>query len=64
MLLDLLTSGFAVFRVKPSPNGNNVVIEVCNPMNIFPDRNPESPYITDAYRIVHRKWMTKQQILN
>lgn len=64
MLLDLLTSGFAVFRVKPSPNGNNVVIEVCNPMNVFPDRNPESPYITDAYRIVHRKWMTKQQILN
>lgn len=64
MLLDLLTAGYAVFKPKPSPHGNSVVLEVANPMNIFIDRNPESPYITDAYRIVHRKWMTKQQILN
>ena len=59
MLLDLLTAGYAIFRPKPSPSGNNVILEVSNPLNTFVDRNPESPYIADAYRIVHRKWMTK-----
>jgi hypothetical protein len=33
-------------------------------LNTFVDRNPESPYVKDSYRVVVRKWMTKQQILN
>ena len=31
---------------------------------MFPDRNPESPYIKNSYRVVVRKWMSKNQILN
>lgn len=63
LLLDLLAGGMAVFKVKPSSTGKSLAIEITNPLNTFVDRNPESPYISDAYRIVHRVWMTKQQIL-
>ena len=63
LLLDLLAGGMAAFKVKPSSTGKSLTIEVVNPLNTFVDRNPESPYISDAYRIVHRQWMTKQQIL-
>ena len=31
---------------------------------IFIDRNPESPYVKDSYRVVVRKWLTKEQVLN
>ena len=64
LLLDLLVTGCAFYKVKPSKNENNVTIEVLNPLNTFVDRNPESPYVKDSYRVVVRKWMTKQQILN
>ena len=64
LLLDLLVSGCAFYRVKPSRSEQNVTIEVLNPLNTFIDRNPESPYVKDSYRAVIRKWMTKQQILN
>lgn len=61
---DLLITGFAYYRVKPSLEGTNIDIEVLNPLNVFIDRNPESVYIKNSYRAVVRKWMTKNQILN
>ena len=64
LLLDLLITGYTFFRVKESIGGNNIQIEVLDPLNTFPDRNPESPYIKDSYKIVVRKWLSKQQILN
>lgn len=64
LLLDLLVSGCAFYKVKPAKSEKNVTIEVLNPLNTFIDRNPESPYVKDSYRAVVRKWMTKQQILN
>lgn len=64
LLLDLLVTGGAFYKVKPSSSKTNVTIEVLNPLNTFVDRNPESQYVTDSYRSVVRKWMTKQQILN
>lgn len=63
LLLDLLIAGRALFRVKPSPEGTNIVIEVLNPLNTFVDRNPNSPYAKDGYRAVVRKWMTREEIL-
>jgi len=59
LLLDLLITGYNFYRTKPSVGGNNVVIEILNPLNTFIDRNPESPYVKDSYRVVIRKWMTK-----
>ncbi len=64
LLLDLLVCGCSFYRVKPSVEGSNLVIDVLNPLNTFVDRNPESQYVKDSYRVVVRKWMTKQQILN
>ena len=64
LLLDLLITGYTFFRVKESSGGNNIQIEVLDPLNTFIDRNPDSPYIKDSYKVVVRKWLSKQQILN
>ena len=59
LFLDLLITGYMFYRVKASRNNNDVEIEVLNPLNTFFDKNPESPYIKDSYRVVVRKWLTK-----
>lgn len=64
LLLDLLITGFTFFRTTESIGGNNIRIEVLDPNNVFPDLNPNSPYVKDSSKIVIRRWMTKQQILN
>ena len=64
LLLDLLITGYTFYRVKPTVNNNNISIEVLNPLNTFIDKNPESPYVKDSYRVVVRKWLTKPQVLN
>lgn len=64
LLLDLLITGYTFFRVKESSGKNNIQIEVLNPLNTFIDRNPESPYIKDSYKVVVRRWMSKQDVLN
>lgn len=63
LFTDLLATGYSFFRVKESTNGNNVKIEVLNPLNTFVDRDPDSPYVKDSTRGVVRYWMTKPQIL-
>lgn len=63
LLTDLLITGYTFFRVKSSISGNNIDIEVLNPLNVFIDRNPESPYVKHSYRVVVRYWLTKSQII-
>ena len=64
LLTDLLITGYTFYRVKPTPADNNVMIEVLDPLNTFIDKNPESAYVKDSYRVVIRKWLTKPDILN
>ena len=64
LFLDLLITGYMFYRVKPTVSNNDIQIEILNPLNTFIDKNPESPYIKDSYRVVVRKWLTKTQILN
>ena len=64
LLLDLLITGYTFYRVLPTVEKNNVRIEALSPLNVFPDRNLDSPYIKNSNRIVVRKWMNKTQILN
>lgn len=64
LILNLLITGYDFYRTCATPGGTNVKIEVLSPLNTFIDRNYESPYIKDSYRVVVRKWMTKNQILN
>ena len=62
LLLDLFVTGYTFFRTINI--GSNIQLEVLNPLNTFIDRNPNSPYVKDSYRVVVRKWLTKQEILN
>lgn len=64
LLLDLLITGYAFYKVEPTVGNNNIKIRVLSPLNTFIDRNFESPYIKNSYRVVVRSWMTKAQILN
>lgn len=64
LFLDLLISGDTFYKVKPSANGTNIQIESPSPLNTFPERNPNSPYVKDCNRIVIRKWLTESEVLN
>lgn len=64
LLLDLLITGYAFYKVVPSLGNNNIRIQALSPLNTFIDRNYESPYIKNSYRAVVRHWMTKEQVLN
>ena len=64
LLLDILITGYSFYKVDETPNQSNIKIRVLSPLNVFPDRNIDSPYIKDSYRVVIRNWLTKQQILN
>lgn len=64
LLLDLLITGYTYFRVGETPSKTNITIEVLDPLNTFVDRNPDSIYIKDSYRVVVRKWYTRNQVLN
>ena len=64
LFIDLLVSGYDFYKVNPSPAGSNIQIEVLNPLNVFPDLNYDSPYIKDSQRIVVRRYLTRNQILN
>lgn len=63
LLLDLLITGWAFFRVSENLDKNNVDVEVLDPLNTFVERNPESQYIKDCPRSVVRKWLNKSQII-
>lgn len=64
LILDLLITGYAFYKIEPTVEKNDIRIRVLNPLNTFIDRNLESPYIKNSYRSVIRNWMTKTQILN
>lgn len=63
LLIDLLVTGIPLFRVTESPSRTNIEIEVLDPLNTFVERNPKSVYVKDSYRVVVRKWMTRDEIL-
>lgn len=64
LILDLLITGYAFYRVVPTVENNNIKIKALSPLNTFIDRNFDSPYVKNSYRAVVRNWMTKGQILN
>ena len=64
LLLDLLVTGYTFYKVEPTVGNNNIKIKALSPLNTFVDRNIESPYVRDSYRVVVRHWMSKNQILN
>ena len=63
LILDLLITGETYYKVIKSSGGNNISIEILNPLNTFPDRNIKSTYLNKSYRIVNREWLSKSEIL-
>lgn len=64
LFIDILVSGYSFYRVGKSSKETNVIVEVLDPRNSFPDRNYESPYVKDSHRFVYRRYLTRTQILN
>lgn len=63
ILLDLLISGEAYYKVLPTSNRTNFKIEVEDPLNTWVDKDPKSKYLKNGYKSVVRKWMTQEEII-
>lgn len=55
LLTDLLISGICYYRVKESGSGDNVSLEILNPLDTFIERNRNSYYLNRSPRAVSRK---------
>lgn len=62
LIVDLLVTGYTFYKVLKSEH--NIQIEALDPLNTFPDINPDSNYIKDSSRVVVRKFLTKNEILS
>lgn len=63
LLLDLFISGETYYMAEPTSGGTNVNLKILNPLNTFPDKNINSPYIKDSYRVVYREYLSKPELL-
>lgn len=64
IFIDLLISGLAYYRTRPTESGTNISFERLNPLDTFVEKNVNSDYLADSRRAVIRKYMTKEMILN
>lgn len=64
IMTDLLVGGMCYFRTRPTESGTSVNFQVCNPVDTFVERNPNSPYLADSRKAVWRRWMTVEDIVN
>lgn len=64
LFLDLLISGTCYYRTKRTAAGNNITLQVLNPLHTFVERNPNSPYLKDCRRAVIRRYLSKEEIIN
>ena len=62
LLLDLLLSGQAYYKVVPTKTMTNFKIELCDPLNTWVDKDPKSRYMKNGYKAVVRKWMTAEEV--
>lgn len=62
LLLDLLISGQAYYKVVPTKTMANFKIELCDPLNTWVDKDPKSRYMKNGYKAVVRKWMTAEEV--
>lgn len=63
LLTDLCITGTCYYKVRPSNSGDNIQFEVLNPLNTFVEKNPNSDYLADSYRVVVRRYMSVEDIL-
>lgn len=63
LFLDILIAGQCFYKSEVIHKGETPRIEVLNPFDVFFDKNPNSPYVKTSPRVVHRRWMYRDQIL-
>ena len=61
LFTDLLIGGICYYRTKPK--GDDINLEILNPLDTFIERNPNEFYLNKSRRAVVRRWLTKEQIL-
>ena len=64
LMLDLLITGECGYKVEIVHEGQTPVVNVLDIKNLFRERNRNSPYLKNSPRVVYRKWMTRDQVLN
>lgn len=64
MSKDLLISGMMFWRTYVKEEGTDPVTYVCDPRELFYEDNPNSIWIKNSRRVVHRRYMNPQQIIN
>jgi hypothetical protein len=64
LLTDLCISGTCYYRVRPSLSGDNISLEVLNPLNTFVEKNPNSDYLADSRRVVVRRHMYIEDVIS
>ena len=57
--ISFITFAYYLFQHKQNILENDIKIQVLSPLNTFIDRNFESPYVKNSYRVVVRHWLTK-----
>lgn len=62
LLLDLLITGQAYYKVVATKNKKNFRIKLCSPLNTWIDKNPNSRYMKNGYKAVFREWMSPEEI--
>ena len=64
LMLDLLVTGECFYKVTIPKIGETPDIEVLNPIDVFYEKNVNSPYVKDSTRAAIRRYMNKQQIIS
>lgn len=62
LFTDILVAGICYYRVRPK--GDNISLEILNPLDTFIERNQNEFYLNKSRRAVVRRWLTKEQILD
>lgn len=62
LFTDILVAGICYYRVRPK--GDNISLEILNPLDTFIERNQNDFYLNKSRRAVVRRWLTKGQILD
>ena len=61
---DILIGGQCYYKPRVKKGSPVPTTEILNPFDVFPEVNPNSPYINKSRRIVYVKYMSKEDIIN
>lgn len=62
LFTDLLIGGICYYRSRPK--GDNIGLEILNPLDTFIERNHNEFYLNKSRRAVIRRYLTREQILD